>query len=68
MTKENQLNLEPNIDDPDTFYAELIALQADLNDEEALLAYNQLILLLANHIGDINILRQAFEIAKKSKT
>lgn len=67
MTEKNQLNLEPNIDDPDTFYAELIALQANLNDDEALLAYNQLILLLANHIGDINVLREAFEIVKQSK-
>lgn len=60
----NKLNLQPNIADPDTFYAELIALQADLSDEEALKVYNKLILLLANHVGDNDILRQAFAIAK----
>lgn len=61
----NKLNLQPNIADPDTFYAELIALQANLSDDEALTVYNKLILLLANHIGDMTILREAFTVAKE---
>lgn len=60
-----KLNLQANIADPDTFYAELIALQANLSDDEALSVYNKLILLLANHIGDIDVLREAFAIAGK---
>lgn len=61
----NKLNLQPNIADPDTFYAELIALQANLSDDEALTVYNKLILLLANHIGDMTILREALTVAKE---
>lgn len=62
--KTEKLNLQANIADPDTFYAELIALQANLSDDEALSVYNKLILLLANHIGDMDVLREAFAVAK----
>lgn len=62
--KIEKLNLQANIADPDTFYAELIALQANLSDDEALSVYNKLILLLANHIGDMDVLREAFAVAK----
>lgn len=62
--KTEKLNLQANIADPDTFYAELIALQANLSDDEALCVYNKLILLLANHIGDMDVLREAFAVAK----
>lgn len=61
-----QLNLQPNLDDPDTFYAELIALQSDLDDEAAASLYSKLVLILANHIGDMSILREAFTIAKSN--
>lgn len=61
-----QLNLQANLDDPDTFYAELIALQNDLDDEAAASLYSKLVLILANHIGDMEILREAFAIAKNN--
>lgn len=61
---KNKLILQPNINDPDTFYAELIALQADLDDEAAASLYSKLVLTLANHIGDMDVLREAFEVAK----
>ncbi len=60
----SHLNLQPNFADPDAFYAELIALQADLDDDAAQSLYSQLLLLLANHIGDMDVLREAFAIVR----
>ena len=54
---------KPNIDDPDGFYAELLALH-DGHDKARSDAINaRLVLILANHIGDRAILRQAFDFA-----
>ncbi len=60
MTK---LVTQPNIAGPDDFYAELLALHdgRDKADSDAINA--RLILLLANHIGDRDVLREAFEAA-----
>lgn len=66
MPENTKLNLQPNIDDPDAFYAELIALQSDLNDEAAASLYSKLVLILANHIGDTAILKEAFRIAREN--
>ncbi|CAM3909735.1 DUF2783 domain-containing protein [Roseateles saccharophilus] len=61
-----QLNLTPNFgDEADAFYAELIAAQADLGDEQAADWLARLTLILCNHIGDREVLRQAFELAHK---
>ena len=58
------LNLTPNIPDPDGFYDELIRAHEGLSKEQSD-AYNaRLILTLANHIGDRDVLTQAFEAAK----
>ena len=47
------LNTEPNLPAPDDFYDELIALHRDLTDAQSALVNARLILLLANHIGDL---------------
>lgn len=58
------LDTTPNIDNPDGFYAELLDLHDGL-DREASEALNaRLVLILANHIGDPDLLRQAFAAAK----
>lgn len=62
------LNTEPNIADPDGFYAELIALHDGLKRTESEALNARLVLILANHIGDPDILRQAFTLAKVNKT
>lgn len=49
----------------DDFYQELTELHSNLTDEQSLAVNAKLILLLANHIGDLDILRQAMTIAKK---
>ena len=53
------LILTPNLPDPDGFYQELIESQRHLSDEEAICMNCKLVLLLANHIGERDILREA---------
>lgn len=48
----------------DDFYELLIDMHHDLSDEQSALANARLILLLANHIGDISVLREAMKIAR----
>lgn len=59
----SQLNLESNFSDPDAFYAAL----ADLHRDRTAAASEQinvrLILLLANQVGNQQILEQALAIA-----
>jgi len=57
------LNLEPNLIDPDGFYEELIACQRDLSDDEAELFQARLLLVLANHVGDRQVLSEAMRVA-----
>jgi hypothetical protein len=59
------LNLAPNISDPDGFYDELLAAHAGLDDAESDALNARLILVLANHIGDRQILRDALAAAKE---
>jgi hypothetical protein len=58
-----KLNLSPNIDQPDDFYEKLIAMQRDLSDDEVQLVNAKLILVLANHIGDREVLEEAMAVA-----
>ena len=57
------LVLEPNIADPDGFYQALIDSQRDMSDAEAQMMNCKLILVLANHIGDGDVLRRALAVA-----
>ena len=55
---------DPNIDDPDGFYDELLRAHEGLTADQSG-AYNaRLILTLCNHIGDRAVLRAALEAAK----
>lgn len=58
------LNTKPNIPAADDFYQQLIDLHRDLGPEESTAVNAKLILLLANHIGDTDILSQAMKIAR----
>ena len=60
------LNTEPNLPAPDDFYEELIALHRDLTDAQSALVNARLILLLANHIGDVDVLRAAMAAAREA--
>ena len=57
------LNLNPNIDGPDDFYADLLAAHEGLSKDESDAFNARLILVLANHIGDRAILRAALDTA-----
>ena len=60
------LNHQPNIIDPDGFYEELIASQRELTDEQADMLLAKLVLILANHVGDREVLRQALALAREN--
>jgi hypothetical protein len=70
------LQLQPNFHEPgrryfrdyspgDDFYEALIEAHRDLSDEQSERLNARLILLLANHIGDIGVLREALALARE---
>ena len=70
------LNTQPNFGIPgrhyrhaytpgDDFYEALIETHRDLSDVQSALLNARLVLLLANHIGDIGVLREAMKIARE---
>ena len=58
------LHTEPNITAPDDFYEALIEAHRGLTDAQSQALNARLILLLANQVGDINVLREALEAAR----
>jgi Protein of unknown function (DUF2783) len=58
------LNTQFNFSDGDGFYEALINAHAGLSEEESASLNARLILLLANHIGDMDILKNALLAAK----
>lgn len=71
-----ELITEPNLHEPgrryfwpyspgDDFYEMLIDAHRDLSDEQSRMLNCKLILLLANHVGDISVLRQALAAARE---
>lgn len=61
------LNLEPNIAQPDDLYEALIAIHRDLTPEQSAKVNAKLILLLANHVGDMHVLLQALKAASDTE-
>lgn len=57
------LNTQPNIPDPDGFYDDLLAAHEGLSKDQSDALNARLILILANHIGDRDILRAALKAA-----
>ncbi len=54
----------PQIADPDGFYEELVDAQRDLPDADAQRLLARLVLLLANHVGDREVLGEALRVAR----
>ncbi len=50
--------------DPDAAYAALVEARRGLSSEQASDRDSRLVLILANHIGDLEILREALALAK----
>ena len=59
----SKLLLEPRIEDPDGFYSSLIEMHRDLSPDQSQVVNAKLILLLANHIGDRQVLAEAIALA-----
>ena len=55
---------EPNLASPDDFYEQLIDVHRGLTDEQSALVNAKLVLLLANHVGDAEVLAQALAAAR----
>ena len=60
------LNRQPNLVDPDGFYQELIESQRELSDDQADMLNSKLVLILANHVGDRAVLREAISLAREN--
>ncbi len=58
------LNTKPNIADVDGFYARLLATHKGLTEPQSHALNARLVLILANHIGDAEVLQQALELAR----
>ena len=63
----SQLITTPNLSDPDGFYAQLLELHEELDQSASDATNARLILVLANHIGDREILSEALMLARQSK-
>ncbi|MBZ0215309.1 MAG: DUF2783 domain-containing protein [Fimbriimonadaceae bacterium] len=55
-----------NLADADHVYTDIIDAHRDLDDEQSHAFNARLVLILANHIGNRDVLRQALELAAKS--
>ena len=64
MNVDDHLITAPHLDAPDDFYEALIDLHRDLTPEQSAKVNAKLVLLLANHVGDMDVLRQALEAAR----
>ena len=60
------LHIEPRIAAPDDFYEALIDAHRGLSDAQSQALNARLILLLANHIGDLEVLREALALARET--
>jgi len=58
------LNIEPNLAMPDDFYETLIEAHRGLDLAQSQMVNARLVLLLANHIGDLDVLREAMRRAR----
>ena len=62
------LSTQSNFADPDAAYRMVVEAHRDLSDEDSALLNTALILILANHIGDPNVLGDAIALAKRRLT
>ncbi len=76
MITTQYLNVQPNFGLPgqryrhpympgDAFYDRLVSAHRGLSDEQSDLMQARLVLLLANHIGDLRVLDEAIALARR---
>ncbi len=61
-----KLNTASRFSDPDAAYLALVEARRNLSDAAAAELDARLVLILANHIGDLDVLREAIELAKQT--
>jgi hypothetical protein len=61
----SKLRLDPAPGNPDDLYEMLVDLRRGLDEAQAAALDAKLILLLANHIGDLDVIREAIAAARK---
>ena len=62
----NALITDINLPDPDGFYEALISTHSDLSPTQSEALNARWLLLMANHIGDLSVLREAMKLARSS--
>ena len=60
----SKLDTGSRFSDPDAAYRALIDAHRGLSDQESAALNVRLVLLLANHIGDLDVLREAIALAQ----
>ena len=65
MTK---LRTEPGTPDPDALYQMLVDAHRDLDEAASARVNAKLVLLLANHVGDIDLIAEAITAARNPQT
>jgi hypothetical protein len=63
----SNLKTAPNLPDPDGFYEELLKCHDGLSEDDSHALNAKLVFLLANHIGDREVITQAMAVARKGK-
>jgi hypothetical protein len=58
------LDTTPRLADPDALYAALMEAHRGLDEDASRRLDARLVLLLANHIGDMDVLREAIALAR----
>ncbi|MGG5808925.1 DUF2783 domain-containing protein [Falsiroseomonas sp. CW058] len=61
-----KLDTTPRIADPDALFAQLVEAHRDLDAAASRRLDARLVLLLANHIGDAEVLREAIALAREA--
>lgn len=59
------LSTASNFSDPDTAYRLIVEAHRGLSEEESAALNTALVLVLANHIGDLGVLREAIALARR---
>lgn len=62
----SELLTESRFANPDAAYEALVDVHRNLTEAESAALNARLVLILANHIGDLDVLRAALRLAKKS--
>jgi hypothetical protein len=62
-----RLRTQSQFADPDAAYVALVEARRGLSDEAAADLDTRLVLILANHIGDLDVLKEAIALAKAGK-